>query len=93
MTLSHKILQALNKFIRDKHGHIVMWQTPNVPLIAWFVFMLATHFVHREHLHTTVRFISAAALVTWAYLETTQGASYFRRTLGLVILLGTLLSF
>jgi hypothetical protein len=37
--------------------------------------------------------LSTAFLFTWAYLEITQGASYFRRVLGAVVLAGVLMSF
>jgi hypothetical protein len=37
--------------------------------------------------------LSAAFLFTWAYLEITEGASYFRRALGAVVLASVLMSF
>jgi len=33
-------------------------------------------------------FLASSFLFMWAYLELTQGASYFRRFLGLIVLLG-----
>jgi hypothetical protein len=87
-----KIVAAVNGFIRDKHGRIMVWQTPNLPLAGWLLCMIAARFIHPGQIRTTLEFISTAALFTWAYLEITQGASYFRRTLGLLVLVSLILS-
>jgi hypothetical protein len=76
----------LDKFIRDKHGKIATWQRPNLPIVGWFVFAATAHLFHAGHLRTGLEFISSAFLFTWAYLELRHGASYFRRSLGLVVL-------
>lgn len=39
-----------------------------------------------------LQFISTASLFSWAYLELTKGASYFRRLLGLVVLASLVVS-
>lgn len=76
----------LDKFIRDKHGKIATWQIPNLFLVSWFAFAATAHLFHAGHLRTGLEFISSALLFAWAYLEIRHGTSYFRRTLGLVVL-------
>ncbi len=80
-------MDTLRKFIRDKHGKVAIWQTPNVPLLGWLLFMLATHLIHDPHLKAGVQFLSSAFLLTWAYLEIRSGVSGFRRLLGAVVML------
>lgn len=81
----------IKAFFSDKHGKVVIWQSPNLPIILWFVFMLATHMTHGQ-LRTIFAVISSAALLVWALLEVIQGASYFRRVLGLAVLIATIYS-
>lgn len=61
-------------------------QRPNLPIILWFIFLVAGRVLDGGHLGNGVEFLSSAALVVWAYLEITEGASYFRRSLGAVIM-------
>lgn len=77
---------ALRRFVSDRHGRVVIAQWPNAPLIGWAVFALARALVE-ERWRPFFGFLSGAALVTWAYLEITQGDSPFRRVLGAVVLL------
>lgn len=81
------VSRTLNTFVRDKHGHISVWQMPNPPLIAWFALMLLSALIRSPHLNAGLQLLSTAALFTWAYLELTSGTSYFRRTLGAIVLL------
>ncbi len=80
------------RFFKDKAGKYKLWQRPNVPLSAWFFFMLISRFVPMAHIQSLSQFLSTAFLFTWAYLEITSGASYFRRLLGLVIIAGIIAS-
>jgi hypothetical protein len=91
MGLRRDIKKLINLVFRDKNNHIVIWQTPNIPIIGWFVFMLIAHLLSDGHLKTSFELISKAFLLAWAYLELFQGVNYFRRLLGLVVLLGTIL--
>jgi hypothetical protein len=75
----------INKCLRDKNNKIVLWQRPNVLIIGWFVCAIATHLFHASHLRTGLASLGTALLSIWAYLEITQGASYFRRLLGLTV--------
>ena len=82
----------VDQFIRDKHNKVVIYQNPNIPLSIWIVLSLLNMALHKGSLKNGVGFTAAAALIIWAYLEITSGASYFRRTLGVVVMAGTLLA-
>jgi hypothetical protein len=84
------ISKLLNKFVRDKKGRVAIWQTPNVPLLGWVVCRLAAFWAD-GHLKDTFDYVGTAFLLVWAYLEIIQGVSYFRRAIGLLVFVGTLL--
>ena len=92
MKIVKSIKLLFTNFVRDKNGRIVISQTPNIPLIAWFLFMLVAHIVGLSYLKNGFEYLSAAFLFVWAYLELTSGSSYFRRLLGLIVLLGIIWS-
>jgi len=74
------------RFWRDANGKVVVAQVPNVPLVGWLLFTGLSWFPGAEGWKNGTSFASSAFLFTWAYLELTHGASYFRRLLGLVVL-------
>lgn len=79
-------------FFKDKHSRVAVWQTPNIPLITWLVCMLAGKLITRGQVHKGLDIVAFGALFAWAWLEISSGASYFRRLLGAVVLLGIVLS-
>jgi len=79
-------------FWRDKDGNVAIIQMPNIPIIVWFILLVAAQLLGKGMLQSGFKFLSGAALVTWAYLEITEGASYFRRTLGAIVMLAVILS-
>jgi hypothetical protein len=81
---------SFKNFFTDKHGKVVLWQSPSLPLWSWLAFMLLSKIVSSSGLHTVFKYISLASLVVWALLEITKGASYFRRLLGIIVLVWTL---
>jgi hypothetical protein len=89
MILSNVIKQA----ITDKHGRIVIWQSPNLLLWLWLILKILTNLVNDSSFKADVSIFSKAVLFTWAYLEITAGDSLFRRTLGMVVITFTVLSF
>ena len=87
------IQRAFQKFVRDKEGRIAVWQTPNLPLVAWIVFKMLSMVVTQKNLQDGFSLISSACLFTWAFLEMTEGDSYFRRVIGLVVFAALLVGF
>ena len=80
------------KFIdifKDKHGQIVLAQTPNLPLIGWFIFMVLNLIWNSDQpkIHSLFSLLSFGFIFTWAWLEISDGVNYFRRALGLFVLI------
>jgi len=82
----------LKRFISDKHGKIIIWQAPNLPLLGWFAFFVISRLFSGQ-LSSGFSQVSTASLFVWAYLEITDGANYFRRLLGGVVMFIIVLSF
>ncbi|HSX15518.1 MAG TPA: hypothetical protein VLF40_01890 [Candidatus Saccharimonadales bacterium] len=74
------------RFFQDGTGKLVLWQTPNVPLLGWALFTLFTHLLPTGNWQAFAGYASFGFIFTWSWLEITSGASYFRRTLGVVVL-------
>jgi hypothetical protein len=81
-----------NQTFRDHDGNIVIAQMPNLPLLVWLVATLLNLLPITGNLHTTLDALAFGSLFTWAWQELFQGVNYFRRALGLVVLLGVLAS-
>ena len=73
---------------RDDEGNLVIAQPPNLPLMVGVTTMLLTFLVPRGGLYTGLDAIAFGSLFTWAWLEIFDGVNYFRRALGLVVMLG-----
>lgn len=81
----------LARFFRSpKTGRVVVVQMPNLPL---WVFLAATAlrllFEPKGSLGTISSITGTAALMVWAALEIARGESPFRRVLGAVVALAT----
>ena len=93
MQVNHEsILEVWDKIWRDKHGKVVLWQTPNAFLIGWAVLTVICLFTSGK---TSDIFggLGDASLVVWSLLEIFKGVNYFRRVLGLIVLVFSIASF
>ena len=81
-----------DRFWKDKQGKVVLWQNPNLPLWTWFISMLLSHILPYGQLNFAAALVSFGALFTWCYLEVTDGVNYFRRSLGVAVLIWIILS-
>lgn len=79
-----------DKIWKDKDGNIVIWQTPNVWLWIWIALMLVSIFLNKGKILDVINWAGSASLGMWAVLELLRGASYFRRILGLIVLVFTI---
>lgn len=82
----------LNRTFRDSDGNIVIAQMPNLPLIVWIAATLLNLIPTTGNIHTGLDALAFGSLFTWAWQELFQGVNYFRRALGLVVLLGAIAS-
>ena len=79
--------------ISGKDGRVYIVQWPNIPIIGWFLSMIIATLVASESSKVGFSNLSLAFLAVWSYLEATQGLSYFRRTLGIIVAMLTIYSF
>lgn len=76
----------VRNFFSDKNGRIVLWQSPNLLLYGWIVFTVAAKLMNSGYIKTGLEQLSTAVLFSWACYEAANGVSYFRKTLGILIL-------
>jgi hypothetical protein len=80
-----------DKTWKDRRGKVVIWQTPNIPLIGWAVLtFLSLLFSGRQA--DIFSWLGSASLIIWSLLEISKGANYFRRALGLLVLVTAVMS-
>jgi hypothetical protein len=77
---------------RDSEGKIVLAQMPNLPLIVWIVASLLKIIFTTGRINLGLDIIAFGSLFTWAWEELFQGVNYFRRVLGLLVLVGLIAS-
>ncbi len=81
-----------DKTFRDSDGKIVLAQMPNLPIIVWLTASLLKLVFTTGEINTGLDVLANGSLFTWAWLELFQGVNYFRRALGLVVLIGIIAS-
>lgn len=74
------------RIFHDKSGRLVIFQKPNPPLLIFAAGMCVAAFTHGRVKIWTGSF-AFVALAVWALLEAVSGVNYFRRALGLLVLL------
>lgn len=79
-------MTSVRDLFTNKKDKIVIWQTPNIPLVAWLAFFMLAKLLHTGNWHTWAGYLSKVSLLVWSILEIGWGASYFRRSLGLLVL-------
>ena len=77
-----------DKTFRDDNGNIVIAQPPNPPIILWGVASLLQLVFTSGDVNTGLEVLAFGCLFTWGWLELFQGVNYFRRGLGLIVLIG-----
>lgn len=81
-----------DKVFRDSEGKIVLAQMPNPPLIVGIVASLLKLILTTGKINLGLDIIAFGSLFTWAWEELFQGVNYFRRALGLIVLIGLIAS-
>lgn len=81
-----------DRFFRDDKGDIVIAQPPNLPILTVIAATILYLFSTNSGLAHLFGAIAFGAFFTWSWLELFQGVNYFRRTLGLLGLLGAIAS-
>ncbi len=81
----------VDRCIRDTDGRLSLFQAPNLPISIWFVMLLLTHLTSGK-LQSLASLLGFGALFTWAWLEIFEGSNYFRRLLGVIVLVAAVMN-
>jgi hypothetical protein len=76
-----------DKTFKDNEGNVVLAQAPNLPLLVWLAATLLKLVITSGSIYIGLDAIAFGTLFTWAWQELFQGVNYFRRALGLVVLI------
>ena len=91
-TLHTLKLMEVKRIWQDRKGRVVLWQWPNGWLIAWVIAEVISRILPSGKAHGAVHWLGTGSLIVWALLEIFRGVNYFRRGLGVVVLLITIAS-
>lgn len=80
----------LDRIFRDREGQIVIGQAPNLPLMVGLAATVLQALLPSSSGQAALDLIAFGAWFTWAWQELFEGVNYFRRSLGLIVLLGLL---
>lgn len=88
--LEPKQATLFDRTFRDSEGKIVIAQMPNLPLLVGLAATLLQLVLTSSKIETVLDLVAFGALFTWAWQELFEGVNYFRRALGLIVLVGLL---
>jgi hypothetical protein len=81
-----------DKTFRDNEGNIVIAQPPNLPLLVGITATVLSLIVKSGNIHIGLEAVAFGSLFTWAWQELFEGVNYFRRALGLLVLIAVIAS-
>jgi hypothetical protein len=81
-----------DKIFHDDRGNLVIIHPPNLPILVWVAATLLKFVFQSGSIYLGLEAIAFGSLFTWAWLELFDGVNYFRRGLGLVVLIGVIAS-
>jgi hypothetical protein len=84
--------KLVDKIFRDKQGIVTIGQSPNLVLISFLLFTILAMIFRRGDSGYLCKALVFGSIFTWSYLEIFDGANYFRRILGIVIMILSLMS-
>ena len=79
-----------DRTFRDSEGKIVLAQPPNPPILVWGAVSLLQLIWTNGKIYAGLDLIAFGCLFTWAWREVFQGVNYFRRAIGLGVLIGAI---
>ena len=88
MTSSQTDPTLFDRIFRDNEGNIVIAQPPNLPIIVGAAATLLQLVLPAGKIQTLLVLVAFGTLFTWAWQELFEGVNYFRRGLGLISLIG-----
>jgi hypothetical protein len=82
----------LDQVFRDTSGKFVLIQPPNLLIIVWLGSTLLKMIFITGRVNVGLDAVAFGSLFAWAWEELFQGVNYFRKGLGLLVLVGTIVS-
>jgi hypothetical protein len=82
----------LDQVFRDASGKLVLIQPPNLLIMVWLGSTLLKMVFTMGRINIGFDAVAFGALFAWAWEELFQGVNYFRRGLGLLVLVATIVS-
>jgi hypothetical protein len=77
----------LDRVFRNSEGKIIIIQKPNTPIFVWTLVSLLKLFFTTGIINLGLEMIAFASLFSWAWGELLEGVNYFRRGLGLLVII------
>lgn len=77
-----------DKCFKDKDGNLALTEQANLPLIVAVVSAIPALLLGGNVFGVLTSLVSFGAFFTWAWLEIFDGVNYFRRALGVLVMLG-----
>jgi hypothetical protein len=81
-----------DRLFRDSNGEIVIAQAPNLPILIWLGATLLKLVVKTGQVKVALDLLAFSSLSYWSFLEISQGDSYFRRDLGIIVAIALITS-
>jgi hypothetical protein len=82
----------LDQVFRDDSGKFVLIQPPNLLIMVWLGSTLLKMVFTMGRINIGLDAVAFGALFAWAWEELFQGVNYFRKGLGLLLLVATIVS-
>lgn len=81
-----------DRLFRDGTGEIIIGQPPNLPILIWGVATLLKLVFTTGQVKIGLDLLAVSSLLYWSFLEITEGVNYFRRDLGVIVLIAIIIS-
>ncbi|MBE9155437.1 hypothetical protein IQ265_01065 [Nodosilinea sp. LEGE 06152] len=78
----------VDRTFRDREGNIVIGQMPNLPILVAVGATILQAVLPSGNLQVVTALVAFGTWYTWAWQELFAGVNYFRRSLGLLTLVG-----
>jgi hypothetical protein len=78
----------LDRVFRNSEGQIIIIQIPNLPILIWTLASLLKLVFTTGRINLGLEMLAFASLFSWAWGELFEGVNYFRRGLGLLVIIG-----
>ena len=76
----------MKNIFEDKNGKIVIGEKPNLPIIVWFIALIASKIPTLPIVENLASLVAFGAIFTWAWMEIFDGTNTWRRILGIIVM-------